>query len=147
MNTADGPSTEATVVSSLETRLKKADVIANKYKKQLVVLQSKLEDVLSGQENHEETMTTNIDKIEKLMRDHQAAVKQSQEMQNKYETDKAALIRDKEGAIAREEELTNVVRHLKDSLAHRERRRSGEYDRGRSSRYGKTIHSCVDYLR
>ena len=130
------PPEASTQTNDLETRLKKADVVANKYKKQLVVLQSKLEDALSGQERQEETMTTNIERIELLMQNHQVAVKQNQEMQNKYETDKAALLRDKEGAVAREEELTNVIRHLKDTLASREHRRSGEHERGRSSRYG-----------
>jgi len=123
------------VVADLETRLKRADAIANKYKKQLVVMQNKLEDAVNGQEKNEEIMTTNISKIETLMKDHQAAIKQSQEMVNSFEDDKAALLREKASSDAREEELNKVIRHLKDTLDRRERRRSGEHDRGRSSRY------------
>lgn len=122
-------------VTDLETRLARADAIANKYKKQLVVMQSKLEEAISGQEKNEETMTSHISRIETLVKDHQAAIKQSQEMQNTFEDDKAAMLREKAGADAREEELNKVIRHLRDTLDQRDRRRSGEYDRGRKSRY------------
>lgn len=134
MSTAasDARAEAAAAVEDLQQRLEKEEKLSEQYKKQLEVLQSKLDDTTKEAAKLEEKVHENEEHIESLQNEKREATRQIREMESIYEAERSSILKEKEEMGNREEEMQTVIQRLKDSLA---QRNNGDDD-GRPSRQG-----------
>ncbi|CAH0014727.1 unnamed protein product [Clonostachys rhizophaga] len=132
MSTAasDARAEAAAAVEDLQQRLEKEEKLSEQYKKQLEVLQSKLDDTTKEAAKLEEKVHENEEHIESLQNEKREATRQIREMESIYEAERSSILKEKEEMGNREEEMQTVIQRLKDSLA---QRNNGDDD-GRPSR-------------
>jgi len=126
----------AALLEELKSQLRKAETASNEYQKQLLVLQSRLDETMGEQIHLEEVTQNNLEKIEFLQNENKKALKQNREIERMQEIDKNASLREIENARERELELNGIVQRLKESLPYREPRKITDTN-GTLSRTGK----------
>jgi len=126
------------IIDDLKERLAQAESQSEQYKRQVEVLQSKLDDALKEQAKLEERLHESEEQIEVLKNEKREAARQIREMENIYEAERSAMMKEKEEMASREEEMQAVIQRLKDSLAQR------NSDEDRPSRQSNNNSSGVD---
>jgi DNA repair exonuclease SbcCD ATPase subunit len=121
MSTAasDARAEAAAAVEDLQQRLEKEEKLSEQYKKQLEVLQSKLDDTTREAAKLEEKVHENEEHVESLQNEKREATRQIREMESIYEAERSSILKEKEEMGNREEEMQTVIQRLKDSLAQR----------------------------
>ena len=112
----------AQLIENLKKSLKTADMIAEDYQGQLTVLQKKYDDILRDHGKLEEQFGDTTQKIGELEAKRKEDSRQVREMANLYESERMSMLRDREEAAVREEELRRSVQRLKETMAGREMR-------------------------
>ncbi len=107
------------VIDDLRERLAEAESSSETNKRQVEVLQSKLDDALKEQAKLEEKVHESEEQIESLSNEKRDAARQMREMENIYEAERSAMTKEKDEFANREEEMQTVIQRLKDSLAQR----------------------------
>jgi chromosome segregation ATPase len=120
-------------LDDLKERLSKAETIADQYRKQTEVLQTRLEDAQKESAKMEEKVHEGDEQLEILRNEKRETARQMREMETIYEAERSAMLKDKEEMANREEEMQTVIQRLKDSLS---QRNNGEDD-VRASRQGE----------
>ncbi|KAL1844229.1 hypothetical protein VTJ49DRAFT_3885 [Mycothermus thermophilus] len=123
------------IIDDLKERLAQAEASAESYKRQVDVLQSKLDDALKEQARLEERVHESEEQIEALTNEKRDAARQMREMETIYEAERSAMMKEKEEMANREEEMQTVIQRLKDTLAQRN-------DEDRPSRQSTTSPSA-----
>ncbi|KAL2269187.1 hypothetical protein VTJ83DRAFT_4033 [Remersonia thermophila] len=123
------------IIDDLKERLSQAEASAESYKRQVDVLQSKLDDALKEQARLEERVHESEEQIEALTNEKRDAARQMREMETIYEAERSAMMKEKEEMANREEEMQLVIQRLKDTLAQRN-------DEDRPSRQNTTSPSA-----
>ena len=121
------------LVDDLKERLVKTELSSENYRKQVEVLQMKLDEALEDQSKLEYRVHEEQESVGKLIAQNKEALRQCHELENRSESEKAAAVRYKEDFQAREEELLTIIHRLKSTLAEKSRR----VDKG--------AHSCPIY--
>lgn len=125
------------IIDDLKERLAQAEASAESYKRQVDVLQSKLDDALKEQSRLEEKVHESEEQIEALTNEKRDAARQIREMETIYEAERSAMLKEKEEMVNREEEMQAVIQRLKDTLAQRNNNNSNNNnDEDRPSRQG-----------
>ncbi|KAB8346009.1 hypothetical protein FH972_023061 [Carpinus fangiana] len=106
----------ASLIEDLRAQLRTAETVSDEHQKQLFILQSKLDEAQTGHAKAEDTANEHVERIEALTKENQDATRKHKELENIYEGEKAASMREREEALGREEELQAIVQRLKDSL-------------------------------
>lgn len=107
------------IIDDLKERLAEAESASETFKRQVEVLQSKLDDALKEQARLEEKVHESEEQIESLTNEKREIARQMREMENIYEAERSAMMKEKEEMANREEEMQAVIQRLKDSLAQR----------------------------
>jgi len=130
----------ALVIEELQSRLQKAELAAEESEKQNTVLQTRLNQHLDEHSRLEEQLQELHEQIEELRNDNKEAIRQKRELENIYEADQRANIKDKEESQVREDELRATIERLKDSVLQKDTRAGLEEEDRRPglSRNGKT---------
>ena len=123
------------LVDDLKERLQQAEQASEDYKKQVEVLQSRLDEAIQEQGKLEDKLHEEEERVEGLENEKRETVRQKREIETIYEAERAAAMKEREATQAREEELQSIIQRLKDSLSQKENRPGGE--EGRNSRSGK----------
>ncbi|KAL2118624.1 hypothetical protein VTJ04DRAFT_8284 [Mycothermus thermophilus] len=127
------------IIDDLKERLAQAEASAESYKRQVDVLQSKLDDALKEQSRLEEKVHESEEQIEALTNEKRDAARQIREMETIYEAERSAMLKEKEEMVNREEEMQAVIQRLKDTLAQRNNNNSNNNnDEDRPSRQAAT---------
>ena len=116
--------------------MRNAELVSEDYQHQLTLLQKKLDDVQREQEKMEDRLHEGSQRIEDLEGQRKEASRKMRNMQNIYESEKEAMIRDRDEQALRETELKSTVQRLKETLAGREMRVNVDAER-RMSRSGE----------
>jgi chromosome segregation ATPase len=126
------------IIDDLKERLAQAEASAESYKRQVDVLQSKLDDALKEQSRLEEKVHESEEQIEALTNEKRDAARQIREMETIYEAERSAMLKEKEEMVNREEEMQAVIQRLKDTLAQRNNNSNSNNnnDEDRPSRQG-----------
>jgi chromosome segregation ATPase len=127
----------ATLVTDLQERLEQADLAVQEVKRQNEALQARFDDSTKDQAEMEEKLHEEEERREELENEKRELVKQKRELENIYEAERAAVMKDRDATNSREEELQNVIQRLKESLAQKDYSRSTSLDPDSSSRNGK----------
>ena len=114
----------AAVIEDLKRRLQESETKNEEQSKQAFVLQSRLDEALTEQGRLEEKTNESLETVEVLRKDNQESARRIRNLQNAYENDKIASMREREEAANKEEELNSAVLRLRESLAQRDHRKS-----------------------
>ncbi|KAK8205734.1 hypothetical protein HDK77DRAFT_306178 [Phyllosticta capitalensis] len=117
----DAKAETAALIKDLKEQLQKAEASSDEYKKQIEVLKARLDEAIQDQAKLEERVHEEEERVEGLENDKRETVRQRRELEGIYEAERAAAMKEKEQAQAREDELQEVIQRLKDQLAERER--------------------------
>ena len=117
----DARAQNAALIGELKEQLQKAETASEQYRKQLGVLQLRLDEAVSEQgklEDQGHEKDGKIDKLNTEIRDH---VRQIRDLEQSHEMERNAMLQEKEQQGSREEEMQATIQRLKESLAQRER--------------------------
>ena len=126
----------AALIDNLKRSLRNAEIVSEDYQHQLTLLQKKLIEVQREQEKMEDRLHEASQRIEDLEGQKKEVSRQMRDMQNIYESERGAMMRDRDEQALRETELKSSVQRLKETLAGREMRVNADAER-RMSRSGK----------
>ena len=112
----------AALVDNLKKSLKNSELVTEDYQSQLAVLQKKLDDLMQDHGKLEEQYHDSTKKISELEGKRKEESRQVRDMANLYESERMSMLRDREEAAAREEELRKSLQRLKETMAGKEMR-------------------------
>jgi len=138
----DARTESAANMETLKERLQRAEEASEGYRKQLEVMQSRVDDALKEQGTLEERLHEEEERMEGVENDKQEAVRQQRELERIYEAERAASMKEKEDMQTREEELLAIIQRLKDSLSRKDHR-PGTDEEGRLARNRKVALSML----
>ena len=128
----------ATLVDNLKKSLRNTELMSEDYQKQVEIMQKKMDDLMKEHARVEEHLHESTEKIEELEARKREDSRQVREMANLYESERHAMMRDREEATTREEELKATIQRLRETMAGREMRFNFAMDpERRLSRQGK----------
>jgi myosin heavy subunit len=116
----DARAQNAALIDDLKEQLQKAESASEQYRKQLGVLQMRLDEAVSEQGKLEDQAHEKDSRIEALngeIRDH---VRQIRDLEQAHEQERNAMLQEKEQQASREEEMQATIQRLKDSLAQKD---------------------------
>lgn len=129
----------AALVDNLKKSLRNVEQVSEDYQNQLAVLQKKMDDLMKEHGKLEEGFHGSTQKVVELEAKRKEESRQVREMANLYESERMSMLRDREEATAREDELKKTVQRLKETMAGREMRFNlGGSSERRGSRQGLT---------
>ena len=127
----------AALIDNLKRSLRNAELVSEDYQRQISILQKNLDDVQQEQGKFEERLHESGRRIEELEIENKDVSRQKRDMENIYESERMAMMRDRDEQMTREAELKSSVQRLKETLAGREMRINADADR-RMSRSGRS---------
>ncbi len=116
------------LIDELKLSLRKAETASEEYQRQLTVLQSRLDDALNEQGKLEEQFHESTNRMTALDLEKRDSLRQMKDVEAMYESERAAMMKEKEQQDLKEEELQSVIRRLKETLAQRDMRLNVEGD-------------------
>ncbi|KAI9690620.1 MAG: hypothetical protein M1820_009977 [Bogoriella megaspora] len=122
------------LVDDLKERLKKAEEASEEYRKQVEVIQSRLDESHKEQAKLEEKAHEDDERVEGLTNDRSKLIKQKRELEGIYEAERASWMKEKDEASAREDELQHSLQRVKENMMAREIRNLDAGDRPGLSR-------------
>lgn len=118
-NEDDNTSANAQLIADLKEQVERAEQASDYYRKQLEILQQRLDESTDQQTAAEErdfAARTQIDKLQAELKEH---VRQKREMEIGFESERSMLIQEKDRSSVRENELQSRVHRLSTSLQHK----------------------------
>lgn len=109
-------------MEDLAEKLAIAELATVEREKQLTLLQAKLDESQKEQGMLEDSVHESLERIEELENARKESIRARREMEQIYESERAASMKEKEEAAIREEEMRNTVQRMKETLAQREMR-------------------------
>lgn len=109
-------------LEELAEKLALAEQATLEREKQLAVVQAKLDESLKEQAMLEDSVHESAERIEELENAKKESTRARREMEQIYESERAASMKEKEEAATREDEMRNALQRMKETLAQREMR-------------------------
>lgn len=119
----------AALIEDLKEQLQKAETASEQYRKQLGVLQMRLDEAVSEQSKLEDQGHERDSKIEALngeIRDH---VRQIRDLEQAHELERNAMLQEKEQQASREEEMQATIQRLKETVSQKDMRIGADGDK------------------
>ncbi len=146
-NEDDARAENNSLMEELKSRLVKAEMASEEYQRQLNMLQARLDDSLLEHSKLEDQSHETGARLEQLETERLQVTRQKREMEDLFESERTAMVQDKAEQHVKEEEQQAVIKRLKETLAQRELRISGEEDKGlprsRKSRHASDCRGMV----
>jgi chromosome segregation ATPase len=131
----------AAYMADLKERLQQAENEASDRKKQVEVLNARLDEALQEQMKLEERAHEEEEKVESLDNEKRELTRQHRELESIYEAERAQTMKEKEEAQTKEEELQETIQRLKETMAAKSIQLSGgDEEAGKLSR---TCKCCL----
>lgn len=107
----------AALIEELREQLQKAETASEQYQKQLGVLQMRLDEAVSEQGKLEVSAHERDTRIEALSGEIRDQARQIRDLEQNHESERNAMLQEKEQQTSREEELQATIQRLKESIA------------------------------
>ena len=101
------------MIDELRDRVRKAELASEEFQRQLIMLQTRLDESVQEQGKLEENVHEHDAKINDLEDEKVRLLRQKREVENLLESERNAMAQDKAEQRVREEELTNTILRLK----------------------------------
>lgn len=111
----DARAEDAAVLDELRDRLQKAETASEEYRRQLSMLQKRLDESLQEHGKLEDSVHESEAKINDLEDEKVHLLRQKRETETLFESERTAMAQDRSEQKAREENLTNTIQRLKAS--------------------------------
>ncbi|KAJ5132043.1 hypothetical protein N7448_006201 [Penicillium atrosanguineum] len=136
----------AALIEELREQLQKAETASEQYQKQLGVLQMRLDEAVSEQSKLEDSTHERDTRIEALSGEIRDQTRQIRDLEQNYESERNAMLQEKEQQTSREEELQATIQRLKESVAQKSMpvNVEGERQVSRSSSFRNRASPDVD---
>ncbi|KAL4924477.1 uncharacterized protein BDV17DRAFT_274407 [Aspergillus undulatus] len=136
----------AALIEDLKEQLQKAETASEQYRKQLGVLQMRLDESITEQAKLEDQGHERDSKLEALngeIRDH---VRQIRDLEQAHELERNAMLQEKEQQASREEEMQATIQRLKEAVAQKDMRIGADGDKNvsRSSSFRNRASPDID---
>jgi chromosome segregation ATPase len=128
------------LVDDLKEGLQKAEAASEEFRKQVEVLQTRLDDALKDQGKMEDRLHEEEERVEMLENEKRESQRHRNDLERIFEAERVSVMKDKEDSQTREEELHDVIQRLKENLAQKESR-SGSED-GRTPRQSGSFNAA-----
>ncbi|KAK4498509.1 hypothetical protein PRZ48_011167 [Zasmidium cellare] len=129
-------------MEELQQKLQQSEAAYEESQKHAAVLQVKLDEAVKEQGMLEERVHEHTEHIEDLENDKKESLRARREMEQIYESERAAALKEKEEVATREEEMQQALQRMKETLAQREMRAGLEDERrpiiSRQSSHGRS---------
>ena len=122
----------ASVISDLKEQVQKAETVSEQYRKQLGVLQMRLDDAISEQGKSEDQAHEKDRVIASQQEEVRQLSRRLREMEQAHETELASVLKDKEHLVNKEEDLQAVIQRLKETIAQKDPRMNVDGERNLS---------------
>lgn len=109
-------------MEELQEQLRLAEESSADVQKQAAVLQVKLDEALKEQGNLEENVHEHTERINDLENEKKESLRARREMEQIYESERAAFMKEREETQTKEDEMQASLQRLKETLAQREMR-------------------------
>ncbi|PGH18995.1 hypothetical protein AJ79_00028 [Helicocarpus griseus UAMH5409] len=119
----------AALIDELKEQVQKAETVSDQYRKQLGVLQLRLDDAVSEQGRLEEQAHEKDSSLAALQAEVKELTRQIRDLEQAQETERTSMAEEKEQQARREEELQSTIQRLKETIAQKEFRVNVENDR------------------
>ncbi|KAF9883823.1 hypothetical protein FE257_002760 [Aspergillus nanangensis] len=116
----DARAQNAALIDDLKEQLQKAETASEQYRKQLGVLQMRLDEAVSEQGKLEDQVHEKDGKVEALSGEIRDQVRQIRDLEQAHESERNAMLQEKEQQSSRGEEMQATIQRLKDSLAQKD---------------------------
>lgn len=133
----------AALIDDLKEQLQKAETASEQYRKQLGVLQMRLDETVSDHgklEDHSHERESKIEALNGEIREH---VRQIRDLEQSHDMERNAMLQEKEQQISREEEMQATIQRLKDSVSQKDMRFNADNDKNMSRSCKGTSSLCV----
>lgn len=131
------------LIDELKMSLHKAETASEEYQRQLSVLQTRLEDALNEQGKLEEQLHDCNDRVVALETENRDSARRMRDMEGLYESERVAMMKEKEEQDLRGEEMQSAIQRLKETLAQKDLRLNLEGDGGLSRSRKRAFHRFV----
>ncbi|KAI1932821.1 hypothetical protein LOZ66_006728 [Ophidiomyces ophidiicola] len=128
----DARAANSALIAELREQVQKAETVSEQYSKQLGVLQMRLDEAVGEQTRLEEQAHEKENSISALRDEVKELSRQLREMEQMHETERTAMVKDKESQASREEELQSTIQRLKETISQKDLRMNVENDRNLS---------------
>lgn len=135
----DARAQNAALIDELKEQLQKAETASEQYRKQLGVLQLRLDEAVSEQGKLEDQGHEKDSKMEALNTEIREHVRQIRDLEQSHELERNAMLQEKEQQASREEEMQATIQRLKESLSQKDMRINADNDRNNISRSRKSM--------
>ena len=132
-------------LDELQERLQQTERAYTDSQKATTLLQVRFDESLKEQSILEDSLHEHTERVEEMENEKKEGLRARRELEQIYEAERAAAMREKEDARAREEEMMGALQRMKETLAQRElRERSGvgEDDRRHSLSRNSSFRSA-----
>ncbi|KAL4785470.1 hypothetical protein BJX76DRAFT_179495 [Aspergillus varians] len=119
----------AALIGDLKEQLQKAETASEQYRKQLGVLQMRLDEAVSEQAKLEDQGHERDSKIEALNGEIREHVRQIRDLEQAHEMERNAMLQEKEQQASREEEMQASIQRLKEAVSQKDMRISADSDK------------------
>ncbi|KAL4917155.1 hypothetical protein BDW62DRAFT_184254 [Aspergillus aurantiobrunneus] len=136
----------AALIEDLKEQLQKAETASEQYRKQLGVLQMRLDEAVSEQAKLEDQGHERDSKIEALNGEIREHVRQIRDLEQAHELERNAMLQEKEQQASREEEMQATIQRLKEAVAQKDMRITADNDKNvsRSSSFRNRASPDID---
>ena len=134
-NEEDARIENAVLIDNLKKSLRNAELVSEDYQRELNILHKNLDEVMRDQARMEERVHESSKRVEELENEKKDTSRQVRDMASIFESERMAMLRDREEQLARESELKATIQRLKETIAGREMRVNADAER-RMSRSG-----------
>jgi uncharacterized coiled-coil protein SlyX len=118
----DNRNANAQLIAELKEQVQKAEQASDNYRKQLEVLQKRLDDFAEDQIAVEEREQKRQTELDTLLIDLKDSVRQRRELEQSHEVEKNLMLRERDRHAGREAELQIVISRLNERLRAKELR-------------------------
>ncbi|KAI9924911.1 hypothetical protein ASPWEDRAFT_141060 [Aspergillus wentii DTO 134E9] len=136
----------AALIEELREQLQKAETASEQYRKQLGVLQMRLDEAVSEQGKLEDQAHEKDGRFEALNGEIREHVRQIRDLEQTHEMERNAMLQEKEQQASREEEMQATIQRLKETVAQKDMRINADSDKNvsRSSSFRNRSSPDVD---
>lgn len=130
---ADARAEHASLMEELRNRVQKAEALSEDYQRQLKSLQTRFNESLQEHGKLEDQLHEREQRLADVESQTKLATRQKKELENDFESERKAMLKDQLEQKAVEEKLRAVNQRLKDTLAERDLKSSkASFDRDRA---------------
>lgn len=112
----DEKNANAQLMADLKEQVQRAEQASEQYRKQLEVMQQRLDDATNEQTEAEERDFARQTELDKLRAEIKEAARHNREMETSYESEKRMLLQDRDTQSSKEAELQAIISRLNETL-------------------------------